>query len=372
MTAIPGPTFTIADVGTEVTRPVMVPLECTGAGLTVEVSVLDDLGEPVAFSAELEKSSVVRAHVTFRPDRPGSYHLTARFQPNLGIGQADVLVVPRVQEDAGVPLLADFAGCEYVDRTPGGLWVCLDGANSFVATDTVRVQELPVSLAVMSGGVVWTASGERWVEGVQVDGGRGFSRSPAGQPGPGGTDVSMAGPTPDDVVFAQVSGPLRRLRHADGGFSVDDLGQRLPSSTLPTLWRGGDTIVQTAPTRSGCQPLDAGMRLCSGPLRAQWFDPDGMWSALGGVGSSSLSVYRSDQPIEQRMPDQLEFAIVGSTWGACPLFWFEPASANPAVYTASYRGRVIVTKVAEHLSDVRACSGDWVILANPLRAVPRQ
>ncbi|MFT3837433.1 MAG: hypothetical protein QM723_10605 [Myxococcaceae bacterium] len=109
---------------------ILLPLSCSGeppAVSRVDVSVADPVNAVVAStaSAPSQIGADARATITFTPTRPGRYHLVARFQPDLGSVQQDVLVALDKTGVAPNTIDVPALNCLQIDLS-GDTLLCLD------------------------------------------------------------------------------------------------------------------------------------------------------------------------------------------------------------------------------------------------------
>lgn len=94
--------------------------------------------------------------VTFTPPTPGTYHLTARFEPSLGSAQRDVEVAV---DRTGAPskTLSLGVSCSALEVLPSGLVVCLSGEKLLLFRDELSLaQAFDADDFAVAGGQVWT------------------------------------------------------------------------------------------------------------------------------------------------------------------------------------------------------------------------
>lgn len=364
----------IFDQGEPVTFVLLAPWTCADlAGLSVDVAVLDDVNDVVpAQGAVGLTSSALSASVTFTPTRPGRHRLVARFQPNLGTVEADVLVVSArsIDPDAGVLLAPALDTCPTIHLTPGGLAVCLADSVSKVYAGQTEIQQLQVGGSpVMAGGVIWTVSGTPWVEGTQADGGPGFSRADGGMPSL--STVRLMGPTPDDVVVVDSARNLRRVFFFGGGFDSHPLGRAPgtlnPSSSTMGWWRVGDTIMAPESGTVGCGVLDGGTtRFCRvAPSAAAAVEPAGVWYLSNTTSRDAISLARPEGVFELILPLGAVSRQARRGWNNGLVF----SHGQPAVdYVATWRDGIVVERLG---APIHSADSEWVYLRSPLRAVRR-
>jgi hypothetical protein len=166
-----------------------VPIRFSGQPLTVAVSlprffscekrnvadevlteVLDPFNRKVAHTHSAPVSSgAFTTTLTFTPLTPGTYHLTARFEPSLGTAQQDVHVAtlragPARMIDTGVP-------CDAFEELPSGVVLCLTSDRKLrVMRDGGLLQTLPAVEFAVAGTTVWTINGRDLQRHVDVGG----------------------------------------------------------------------------------------------------------------------------------------------------------------------------------------------------------
>jgi hypothetical protein len=268
-------------------RPVTVSFDFTQeceAPSSIEGSVLDPASQPLA-DARLTLTGF-HAEVTFTPTGGGPYHVSARFQPNRGLGQADVLSAADRNDETGLEV-AGF-GCELAELTDAGLVVCLRadaGVFQLSGAALRAVQSLDgFGLVQPRGEVLWTSSPvARLVAGTQGDGGPGYREPPDAD---GGDTAVRLWATHDDAL-AQVGDRLRLYTIGDGGLSFTDVGKAPDGGAVH---RVGSQLVVVEVTRDCVQPLDGGDARCADvpSFNLPLIDGDdtGMW--LGKAGSPLL------------------------------------------------------------------------------------
>lgn len=220
----------LSTAGSPVTITVLNPVECGSRTPTsVEVSVLDPQISRIAATATspvIVGGSGFATDVTFTPEVAGRHHVVARFEPNFGQAEVDVLVAAD-RRDAGS---IASNGCPRGDFTPGGLALCLKPGTIEVIGPPAD-NPITGSLYARSGGTLWVTRGaslQRYVE----DGGR-LVLTETGQPEPHLAII----PGVDDALLLAGS-PSRLLWWVDGGTRETGI---IPPSKI--VWRGGSNVV---------------------------------------------------------------------------------------------------------------------------------
>ena len=160
----PEPTIVLALERQPLTVSLDFPLVIACAGgnpvaTSVETQVLDPRQQPVPHAATPPTSPRLEGYstsVTFTPDAPGLYALSARFEPGLGIARREVLVM--VDRLASVPVGAFHAAapCEGVTEL-GPFTLCASAARGVdVFVDGGLATTWPAELASFAPGAAWT------------------------------------------------------------------------------------------------------------------------------------------------------------------------------------------------------------------------
>ncbi|MBK7857130.1 MAG: hypothetical protein IPJ65_00645 [Archangiaceae bacterium] len=268
-------------------------LSVVGHKLTFEFGFSTTCDPPVSMQAtvfdpentEIESQQSLDAYlgtVSFTPRVPGAYHLTARFEPNRGIAQADVLVVA---DRSGEPALdVTLPGCVIPQLTDAGLIVCRGQTTQVFRAAPgagTPIQSLArYTLVDAHAEVLWVSPPiARLVAGTQLDGGPGYAEAPDAGPGPAATRLWAN----HDDALAEVDGNLYRYRpRDDGGLEATLVG---PGLSNPVAVRVGDELLVYDPMKRWCvHAFDGGTDRCTeGELSANPVGADdvGVWFAAG-------------------------------------------------------------------------------------------
>ncbi|MBL8956002.1 MAG: hypothetical protein JNK82_34830 [Myxococcaceae bacterium] len=212
--------------GHPVTVPLVSPLECGSRTPTrVDVSVFDPVIARVesTVSAPTVSSDGFRAELEFTPQVAGTHHVVARFEPELGQVEVDVIVAAD-RTDAG----SIVSSCERGDFTPGGLALCWRTGGVDVLGTTQAFEKPHVA---RFGSTLWVSDGttlERWRE----DGGA-FERVETSTAPPHTSIV----PGADDALLVASGADV--LWWADGGWQ--HTGLKAPAGNA--IYRRGNRIV---------------------------------------------------------------------------------------------------------------------------------
>jgi len=140
--------------------PVSGCLASSELSVTAKVYDQDNVEVPATVEHVVLESFIASADVVFTPVNPGNHHLTARFEPNLGIQQADVVVVADRRGDKGTAVqVPSGTTCDAVTLLPSTAVLCLRTSRSLL--EVYRAGALVQSITGVSayatrGDVVWT------------------------------------------------------------------------------------------------------------------------------------------------------------------------------------------------------------------------
>lgn len=192
-------------------------------GWTVEGEVLDpqNLATPAEFTRQEGVGGTANARVRFTPPAPGSYLVTARFEPTIARVQRVVQVArDRVAEAPIIDALPfDVSRCAAVFRTLRGAVVCQRNATTDVVRGGGLLESFPGAAASVVGNTVWLLTTRRLERRVDTGVGplqlTGFVVAK--------DQLSMNGSVFDDDRAIVVDGPLPRgpLVSGDAGL-VDE------------------------------------------------------------------------------------------------------------------------------------------------------
>ncbi len=137
---------------------------CPVEDLAVFTAVTDPLNRPVAHT----HAAPGRFHtvVSFTPTMPGLHHVSARFEPQIGVEQVEVMVA--IDKTASASTTFDIdSRCYSLEVMPSGLVLCDEGQQLTAYRGGVALQSLPFDLYAVAGPVLWLTHGslvERIVE----------------------------------------------------------------------------------------------------------------------------------------------------------------------------------------------------------------
>jgi hypothetical protein len=343
-----GPDTPLAQTGKPFTLPVHLPLTVVSCGgdpvsTRADVAVLDPRNQNVAASATnpTVQDSVVSTTVTFTPLTPGPYHVSVRFEPSLGIAQADLIAVLDKTGEAPVVMgMPPGVTCAQID-VEGDTLLCLDVAHSPSQLNSIHgatvVQNVSASAFAYSQGSVWTLSEtDNWVHlfGLNPDGTLTEKSS---------LSMTIQGqvrfmPHGDRVLIADAASLTEVLYAADAGFAVTSLTTISNLGGMQWLPEVGAVAIESDAVVCGV-PLDAGEAAAgcgTSGVSVLGFDDDGVWWAdpsitpLGSV--ISVTGWHDGLAPSTASISQLPFVTTGSfgqwTPQASPLL--RPASASGA------------------------------------------
>lgn len=250
------------------------------------------LRSPASVENVTDRSSTagMSMQVELVPQLPGSYHLIARFDPNLAMLQEDFMVVEN-RLDAGAAFTASLdqglGNCAQVDVSPGGRLLCLDGAVSTYAADGALTQQLELgAIAARVDEVLWVVKLQdrvvsRWVE---TDAGFEKTASAVGTE----SNALQVFPSRDEAVLFAQYGQVTQVTWDGGTLAGRELGRLPGASGAKTGWREGDAFLLFVgtPGESVCDvPLGRlNDTVCNGLTRDQDFpsaigtEPGGFWT----------------------------------------------------------------------------------------------
>lgn len=133
-----------------------------GPGSTVDdvfTEVLDPLNRKVEHTHDTPTSfSMFQTRISFTPTLPGSYHLSARFEPSLGTAQADVQVAEN-RSTAPSTMLSLGTRCSALEVTASALVLCLTASPPTlrVYRGDALLQTFDADEFASAGAAVWTS-----------------------------------------------------------------------------------------------------------------------------------------------------------------------------------------------------------------------
>lgn len=247
---------------------------------SIEASVLDAQNVQVDSTAALDG---YEGTVKFTPTATGPYHVTARFQPNRGLGQLDVVAAEDHSADPGLP----SPDCKVPQLTSAGLLFCPDGVGDerlFRLTDggfTLVVQtDLFEAQAVDD--VVWAASPLQRL--VVTD--SGYSPQPRRETV--GPDLRPRWPTRDDAIVPTETNWALATVAEDGGLSIRSLN--LPPNQ-GIFWRAGDVML-TVGGGECLRYLDGGSTWGRLPISVGFIAVGGDRSGYWGTSMDRTTLFR--------------------------------------------------------------------------------
>ncbi len=144
---------------------------CPGSGPKVDevvVEVLDPTNQPISHSETAPMSDSLSGPsttVSFTPTVPGSYHLSARFEPAFGRAQADIEVAVD-RTGAAVKTVDLPIACDALETLPSGV-LCQLPSEVRLYVGGVQTQRWDAEQFAVSGNVVWLlvhSQVSRWVD----------------------------------------------------------------------------------------------------------------------------------------------------------------------------------------------------------------
>lgn len=219
---------TPALVGTEVTVPLMLVRFVCGQTLPVLTGVDTTVYGPDNLPIEhthsqpaTTSSGVYEVDVKLTPTQPGNYHLSAVFQPSLGVVQADIFVARDfTQVTPDLTVLSPIASnCSHFGLTRDRAVICQSGATVRVLRDEAQVNSLVAQGFAVDQDRVWVLQNTlvtRWRDtgsGPLVEELPQLQYTGTGQP-------VLVLPGPDDVWVADTQQVSRWQQAPDAGAFV--------------------------------------------------------------------------------------------------------------------------------------------------------
>lgn len=280
------------------------PIGATGRPLTVTVSqaraftcgkvivadeVITEVLDPLNHKVEHSHSAPVSSDpfsttLTFTPSRPGTYHLTARFEPSLGTTQRDVQVA--ADRSGAARRIDTGVACEAFEELPSGLVLCLTSDRKLrVLRDGGVLQTLPADDFAVVGSTVWTTNGRELQRRVEAAGATPLSLTDTIDSAVNLTDGTLFA-TDGEALLITSYESVKVAR--DGGAPAHGSGREDRSIAIASP--GLDALLVVA---SGPSGTFSGTRLCSlrfepvmtppcrniGLLEVLGADATGLWSA---------------------------------------------------------------------------------------------
>jgi hypothetical protein len=374
--------------GTTTTLEMLLPVECGNrmpSGVTVSVLGPSDENVPVDAGTLQVSTSGFTTDVTFTPTTPGGYHIAARFEPNLGLAQYD-LIAAADRRDAGFALFTidavQLTPCSHVEISPAGRLVCIkpNGADIFDPGSSMPVHLGGVATEYADG-VIWTESStvnaETLIRYVETD--AGFV---ARESGPWGSmfPATTLFPTANDVVVVVGNEARFVALAADGGFN----SVSLDTSKGTPEWRDDTVAANLLPAGFMGPTLcaekltggDAGCTTLSGFSGVQLFGMDAAGyyatqSATTGLGSFAYQI-GADGSQSLKLPGDWSSptSTVTATWEHAPILTSPSGMGTDLVLDSSMGLEAYLNDTTEQLGQV--CTRFAVVKSgSKARIVPR-
>jgi hypothetical protein len=363
--------------GTPTTLEMLLPVECGNrmpTGVTVSVLGPSDENVPVDAGTPQSGTAGFTTDVTFTPTTPGGYHIAARFEPNLGLAQYD-LVAAADRRDAGFAVLttdsSNVDGCDHVEVSPSGRLVCIDNTagSKVYDRDQVTISNFD-GIAEYADGVLWQSNNGSLTRFVDSD--AGFVAHESGSIGSGG--VVRLLPTASDVVVIQGNGATFITPAPDGGLT----SVRLDTTFATPDWRDSNFAANlvAAPASLHLSPLDGGTQtnqMLGGFNGISLFgmDTGGIWASQslssGGPGNFVYQI-GSDGSQSLKLPDSWGAGNSQPKWEHAPIL--SSSGATDLVLNGSMNIEAYLNDTTESLGQV--CTRFAVVKSgSKARIVPR-
>jgi hypothetical protein len=234
------------------------PEQCsTPSSVITVVKDADDNVLPNDSSLTSDEAGNVAVSVSFDAGNAGWYFIQSTVEPNVGLAEANVLVLKNRQ---GPPVAAlPFGSCDTLEQTTGGIWVCSSPSAQNAGTST---QSLGVAARV-AGSLVWAIADGGSVQLYGEDGGSLQPLASSGPTSPSPVDALIA--TPQDAITA--AGNTLSWFQQDAGQIQAAGSTTLPAVLGPlSLLRSGSAVVaagQTSPDASSASCIgEVGSETC--------------------------------------------------------------------------------------------------------------
>jgi hypothetical protein len=374
--------------GTPTTIEMLLPVECGNrmpTGVTVSILGPSDENVPVDAGTPQTSNAGFTTDVTFTPTTPGGYHVAARFEPNLGLAQYD-LIAAADRRDAGFALFTidavQLTPCSHVEVSPAGRLVCIksNGADIFDPGSSTPVHLGGVATEYADG-VIWTESStvsdETLTRYVESD--AGFV---ARESGPWGSmfPATTLFPTANDVVVVDGNAATFVTLAGDGGFNsvILDTSKGTPE------WRDDTVAANLVPfgfmgptlCTESLTGADAGCTTLSGFSGVQLFgmDTSGYYatqSAATGLGSFAYQI-GPDGSQSLKLPGDWSSSTstVTATWEHAPILSSPSGAGTDLLLNSSMGLEAYLNDTSESLGQV--CTRFAVVKSgSKARVVPR-
>jgi hypothetical protein len=237
--------------GDELSITLLLPIFCESTvDVKATVSVVDPSNDalPLSFGeaerqvpeGDRDPNVGMKTVVKVLSTTAGSYHFVARFEPNLGLFQTDVLVAENhtnATPDFAVSGSGGLTGCDHIDVSPLGRPLCLsDRQVRSYELDGGPLQTLTLAgQGARFGSVVWTLEGgnrvQRWEETDAgfvwaVDGGLAVP-----------PQSSLLAPAVDDLILVGIT-EIQRVVWDGGSLSYERLNDYFQNNSF-AAWRDG-------------------------------------------------------------------------------------------------------------------------------------
>jgi hypothetical protein len=385
-TGATGTTSSFGLAGTPTTIEMLLAVDCGNrmpTGLTVSVIGPSDENVPVDAGTPQVGTNGFTTDVTFTPTTPGGYHIAARFEPNLGLAQYD-LIAAADRRDAGLAVFtidaAQISTCGHVEVSPAGRLVCITGNGADIFDSAVSTPvHLGGTAAEYADGVIWVADSS-----VNSDTLTRYVESDAGfiahETGPSGSlfTVTTLLPTSNDVVAIAGNQATFITLAGDGGLNSQALNTQ---NATPPDWRDSEVAASLSIgfVALDTSPLDGGMQtttMLSGFSGIQLFGMDtsgyyAVQSALTGLGSFAYQI-GPDGSQSLKLPGDWTSSITFSSasWEHAPILSSATSGATNLVLNSSMGLEAYLNDTTESLGPV--CTHFAVVKSgSKARIVPR-
>lgn len=225
--------------------------------------------------------------VSFTPTTPGVYHLSARFEPALGLVQREVQVVLDRSMEAPALRMRISSACDEVFPLRDAV-LCRRGTQLSVLRDGGTELTEPIVGLTSSAGVAWWWSASQLTRAEDVDGG--LTR----------VDLALALPVGATSVqadqFLRAGSSLLEVTFVDGGLSLRDWGFPI-AAVGPGLARAGSVVGFATATQLCTAAEDASVFCIDSPLTPGVGEGNVLW--LRGDSKGTVGLARFSDAVQE-------------------------------------------------------------------------
>lgn len=221
--------------------------------------------------------------ITFTPSAPGSYHLSARFEPAIGAAQRDFeAAVDRSAAPART--LALGSQCSALEVMDGGLVLCLTSSDVLrVYRDEVLLQSVEADGFATAGAAVWTTRLGKVTRHVDLGGAvpLGAELTSTAMLALGGTLLALE----NEAVLVTYSAVAKFAVVPDAGLRVESSFSNTFGAPFAVVAQAGlDELLVVTPAMVCTVSVKSGVRQCAARQGGELWGADatGVWSHVSG------------------------------------------------------------------------------------------